>query len=90
MPAIERFFMKAAKEIGVDLALYGLSSNIKELTRVTKQVSDKNEAAFKTFRRLFKDLSEAPEMLRLGNLIQYLGENRYEVEIEALKKIVNE
>ena len=82
--------MKAASEIDVDLALYGISSDMKELTRVTKQVSDKNEPIFKSFKKLFRDLSDAPEMVRLANLIQYLGENRYEVEIEELKRIVNE
>jgi hypothetical protein len=89
-PAIERFFTKAASEMDVDLALYGFSSDMKELTRITKQVSDKNEAVFKTFKKLFRDLSNAPEMLRLANQIQYLGENRYEVEIEELKRIMNE
>ena len=89
-PAIERFFTKAANEIGVDLALYGFSSDMKELTRVTKQVSDKNETVFKTFKRLFRDLSDAPEMARLANLIQYLGEKRYEVEVRELERIVNE
>jgi hypothetical protein len=89
-PAIERFFIKAASELDVDLALYGFSSDMKELTRITKQVSDKNEAVFKTFKKLFRDLSNAPEMVRLANLIQYLGENRYEVEMGELERIVNE
>ncbi|MDD4515235.1 hypothetical protein [Massilibacteroides sp.] len=87
-PAIEEFFIKAASEMGVDLASYGLSSGMKELTRVTKQVSDKNEVVFKTFKGLFRELSDATEMVRLANLIQYLGENRYEVEIEELKRIM--
>ena len=89
-PAIERFFIKAANELGVDLDFYGLSSDMKELTRVTKQVSDKNETVFKTFKRLFRDLSDAPEMVRLANLIQCLGERRYEVAIGELERIVNE
>jgi hypothetical protein len=89
-PAIERFFTKAASEKDVDLASYGFSSDMKELTRATKQVSDKNEVVFKTFKRLFKDLSEAPEIARLSSLIQYLGENRYRVEIEELERIVSE
>jgi predicted chitinase len=89
-PAIERFFIKAASELGVDLASYGFSSEMKELTRVTKQVSDKNEAVFKIFKKLFRDLSNAPEMVRLTNLIQYLGENRYDVELGELERIVSE
>jgi len=89
-PAIERFFTKAASELGIDLALYGFSSDMKELTKITKQVADKNEAVFKTFKRLFRDLSEAPEMTRLAKLIQYLGENRYEVEVGELERVVSE
>ena len=89
-PAIESFFLKAVNEMGINLALYGLSSEMKELTRITKQVSDKNEAVFKTFKRLFRDLSDAPEMVRLANLIQYLGENRHEVEVGELERIVSE
>ena len=89
-PAIELFFIKAANEIGADLASYGFSSDMKKLTKITKQVSDKNEAVFKTFKRLFRDLSDASEMARLANLIQYLGENRYEVEVGELERIVSE
>ena len=89
-PAIESFFLKAAKEMGINLALYGLSSDMKELTRATKQISGKNEPVFKTFKRLFRDLSDAPEMARLAKLIQYLGENRYEVEVGKLERIVSE
>jgi len=89
-PAIEQFFLKAANEIGVDITSYGLSPNIKELTKVTKQVADKNEAEFKIFKTLFRELSRAPEMVRLANLIQCLGENTYDVEVEELDRIVSE
>ncbi len=88
-PAVEQFFLKVAEEASIDLASYGFSSDMKELTKITKQVSDKNEVVFKTFKRLFWDLSSTPEMTRLAKLIQYLGENRYEVEIEELERIFN-
>ncbi|GAB1415247.1 hypothetical protein MASR2M117_06530 [Paludibacter sp.] len=90
VPAIEQFFIKAAKEKNVDLALYGLSTDIKELTKVTKQVSGKNEAVFKTFKKLFQNLANASEIVRLANLIQYLREKSYEVDIKELERIVNE
>lgn len=89
-PAIEGFLIKAASEVNINLTSYGFSSQMKGLTKITKQVSDKNEATFKTFKRLFRDLSDASEMVRLAKLIQYFGENRYEAEIEVVKQIVNE
>jgi hypothetical protein len=88
-PAIERFFLKAVGEKDVDLTSYGLSSDIKELTKLTKQVSDKNESTFKTFRRLFVELSDASEMVRLAELILYFGENAYKTDVEDIIKIIN-
>ena len=88
-PAIEKFFLKAAEEKGIDITKnYGLPTDIKNLTKLTKQISDKNESAFKTFKQLFRDISDASEFQKLAELIQYLGENTYRVNIEELKRIV--
>ena len=89
-PAIEKFFLKAAKERNIDITSYGLPQKLKDLTKITKQVSDKNEEAFKTFKQLFKDLSEASEIVILSNAILYLGNQTYNVEIDELKRIINE
>jgi len=89
-PAIEKFFLKAAEEKNIDIAKFGLPIELKELTKITKQISDKNEADFKMFRQLFIELSDASEIVRLANLIQYLGYNMYKVDIEELKRIMYE
>lgn len=88
-PACELFFLKAAEEKGVDIAQYGLPNELEKLTRITKQISGKNEEAFKTFRRLFMELSDTTEFCKLAKIICYLGENSYSANIEELKEIVN-
>ena len=89
-PAIEKFFLKAAEEKDIDITTFGLPVGLKELTKITKQISDKNEADFKMFRQLFKELSGASEFVKLASLIQYLGDNMYKADIEKLKSIMDE
>lgn len=87
-PAIERFFLKAAAEKGVDIETFGIPTDLGELTKITKQVSDKDEAAFKKFKRLFMEISDAPALKRLANLIQYLGDNPYNANVKKLREVV--
>jgi len=89
-PAIEKFFLKAAEEKGINITTFGFPIGLKELTKITKQISDKDEANFKTFRQLFKELSDASEFVKLANLIQYLGDNMYKVDIDELKRLIEE
>ncbi len=84
-PAIEKFFIKAAEEKGVDIATYGLPTELKKLTKITKQIADEHEEDFKKFQRLFKELSDTSEFKRLSNLIIYLNEKTYKADIEELK-----
>jgi hypothetical protein len=86
-PAIERFLLKAAEERNVDMASYKLPIDLKGLTQVTKHMSGKNEKAFEALMKLFKDISDASEFQRLAALIQYLGDNTYQVDIEELQRI---
>lgn len=88
-PAIERFFLKAATEKGIDIAAkYNLPTDIKSLTRITKQISGKDEKAFTIFRQLFKEISDTSEIRRLSTLIRYLGNHTYSADVEELKGIV--
>ena len=89
-PAIEKFFLNAAEEKNIDITRFGLPIGLKELTKITKQISDKDEADFKKFRQLFKELSDSSEFVKLANLIQYLGNNMYKVDIDELKRIMYE
>lgn len=87
-PAMEKFFMKAADEKGINIANYELPTDLKGLTKVTKQISGQNEAAFKKFKRLFKDLVDASEVATLAGLIKYIGENMYNVDVEEVKGLL--
>ena len=89
-PAIEKFFLKAAAEKNIDITTFGFPIVLKELIKRTKQISDKNEADFKMFRQLFKELSDTSEFVKLTNLIQDLGDNTYNVDIKKLKRIMDE
>jgi hypothetical protein len=86
-PAIERFFLKAAEERSIDITSYELPVDLKDLTKVTKQMSGKNESVFKILKQLFRDISDASEFQRLAALILYLGNNTYGVNIEELQRI---
>ena len=89
-PAMERFLLKAAAEKGIDItAKYNLPSDINSLTKITKQISGKNEKAFTVFKQLFREISDASELQRLANLIQYLGNNTYDADVKKLREIVN-
>ena len=89
-PAMERFLLKAAAEKGIDItAKYNLPTDINSLTKITKQISGKNEKAFTVFKQLFREISDASELQRLANLIQYLGNNTYDADVKKLREIVN-
>lgn len=88
-PAIERFLLKAAEEKNIDItAAYGLPTDLRSLTKRTKQIADKNENDFKAFKQLFRSISNASEPQRLAVLILYLKDNSYDVDIEVLKDIM--
>ena len=71
------------------LSLQVHPSDLDSLTKITKQVSTKDETAFKTFKRLFRDISDTSELQRLAALIRYLGDNTYNARIENLREIIN-
>ena len=87
-PAIEKFFLKAANEKGINIADYGLPTDFKILKKVTKSMADKNEENFKKLKRLFKDLADASELSILANLILYMGDKTYNVNVSTLKKFL--
>jgi len=82
-PAIERFILKSAEEVGVDLSLFGLPSDFEELKRITKRQTSKLNPAL---RNLFNELKNknASQIVTLSNWISYLKENTYNSEIEEI------
>ncbi len=85
-PAMEKWIMKNADEVGISLQDYGLSDNLSEFTKTTKKVTSKKD---KTFKKLFRDLKiRNPKNIEiLTNWIKYLKENPYNVDINEIRKM---
>ena len=85
IPAVEGFILRAASEMNVSLADYGLPVNLTDLTKVTKQQDSKNDARFK---KLFNAIKDSTGLQVLKNAVDYLRVNQYDVDLEELKRIV--
>lgn len=83
-PAVEMFVLGAVAAKGARLEDYGLPDDFEGLKRRTKSVTSKNDVDFK---RLFKDVSDAPQMLLLHDVLRYLVEKRYEADVKVLKEM---
>ena len=83
-PAVEKLIIDCAAEIGLDLKAYGLSSDLKKLTKLTKKVSSNTDS---TFTKLFKDLEESSDFKVLRKTLHYLVSNQYGSKEEDLKEI---
>jgi len=85
-PAIERFIITNANNVGVSLEDFDLPSNFERLKKVSKTVNSKNDIRFKRlFKALYQNGSEDIQMLSLW--IKYLKEHNYKAEIERLKEL---
>ncbi len=83
-PAMDGFLLKCAEELGISMEEYGYTSCLKEFTSITKSVTSKNDSAFK---KLFKALDNASEMIVLKEWLEYLKKNQYKCNVDELKKI---
>jgi len=85
-PAIERFILNNADEVGVSLEDFGLPSDFDRLKKASKTVNSKNDPRFK---RLFKTLLKhnAKDVLKLSLWITYLKGHNYTADIEAVKAL---
>ena len=81
---LQTVFMKCAEELGISMEEYGYTSCLKEFTSITKSVTSKNDSAFK---KLFKALDNASEMIVLKEWLEYLKKNQYKCNVDELKKI---
>lgn len=85
-PAMDNFILKCASEEKVSMEQSGFSSELKAFTAQTKQVSSKEELAFK---RLFQEIKGAEEIKILKAVLKYLKDNKYNSKIEALKILID-
>lgn len=81
IPAVERFVLHAAEELNVSLADFGLPTEMKDLTRVSKQQDSKNDPRFA---QLFVALKESRGLKTLKSVVEYLHANQYSVDLEVV------
>ena len=84
-PAIEMFVLDAAEELNVNLADYGLPTELNELRKITKTTTAKEDV---TFARLFHALRSASHIQCLDNVLQYLLVNKYTASDAEILKIM--
>ena len=83
-PAMDQFILDCATEQGINPQDYGLPSTLTEFTQITKDVKAKNDYRFKN---LFAAIENSSEMLIFYSILQYLNENKYSCNVEALKDL---
>jgi hypothetical protein len=81
-PAIEKFILKAAEEQDINLSDFHLPATLKELTRITKNVTSGDNPVFK---QLFRSLSAASEFVILSDIIRYISTHTYNCNMEELQ-----
>ncbi len=86
-PAVDKFILDCAKEQNVDLDGFYLPSNLKSFTRETKQVTSNKDGRFK---QLFSVIAGNSEMMALKNVLKYLSEYQYKVDLNELKSLFAE
>lgn len=74
-PAIDRFVLDCAKDQGVALDGFGLPSELKAFTKVTKQVTSNTDSRFKA---LFSAIQNNVEMSALRTVLNYLIKSKYQ------------
>lgn len=82
-PAVDRLILDCAQDKGVDLAIYGLPSKLKDFTHISKSVTSNSDSRFKL---LFKDIDDCREIRNLRNSLQYMVQNTYATDNEVLIK----
>lgn len=66
--------LKYAEESDIYMEDYGYTSYLKQFTSVMKSVTSKNDVNFK---KLFKEMDHAPEIVILKRCLEYLRWEQY-------------
>jgi len=82
-PAIEMWIIKNTEDAGMSLLDFGLPKDLKELKKITKKTTSKQDLIFK---KLFVEMkkSEIKSVEILAFWITYLKENQYNADINDL------
>ena len=83
-PAMDGFILSQVTLAGLNLVDYGLPSDLKAFTRVTKTITTQTDPRFK---KLFNDLKGCREIVIFRQALNHLKENRFTSSDEELKRI---
>lgn len=83
-PAMDQFILDCAEEQHINLQDYGLPTELSEFTKVTKDVSAKDDHRFKS---LFKALDGSKEITLLRAVLNYLNTYQYKCDIAELQRL---
>lgn len=84
-PAIDGFILSCAETGCVDLADYGLSSELKQFTAQTKNVMSNKDSRFK---RLFKSMENIGEIKLFRAILTYFMNTTYNASDEEISRIL--
>jgi hypothetical protein len=84
IPAMEKWIMYQANEVGIDLTDYGLPNDFNDLRHYSKTIKTKRDDRFK---RLFKALikANATAVVQLSIWVSYLKDHLYDAELSFFK-----
>ena len=81
-PAMDKFLLNAARELGLDLREAGYPSTLEGFKKETKRIQ---AAVDPKLRNLFAMIRDNEEMQRFRNTLKYLVNKQYDVDIEVVK-----
>ena len=84
-PAMDSFVLSCAAELGIHMEDFGLPSELKAFTRVTKTITTQQD---KRFKRLFQHLRDANEMKIFSNVLNYLKRSKFAANEDCLKQMM--
>jgi hypothetical protein len=88
-PAVEKWIMTSAKEVGIYLTDFSLPDDLKKFSKITKtSKSEENDPYSKNLNDLFRTLQQkgAKSVLVLAYWVDYLKNNPYTANLDYLKQ----
>ena len=82
-PAADGFILDCTIEQGIDVSHFGLPINLKDFLKETKTITSNKDQRFK---KLFKEIKNHKEISLLQKVLTYLCENKYQSNVEEIKK----
>ena len=81
-PAMDKFLLDAAKQLGIDLKAAGYPSTLEAFKKETKRIQAADDSKL---RNLFAMIRDNEELQRFRNTLKYLMKKQYDVDIDIVK-----